>query len=79
MSVKEEIHDQIVGALEGAKFPIKTPDELFDALPNGPNTTCKSGDVVLKASDAGKVLTADDFPFESAENVATTIVNKAGL
>jgi len=79
MSVKEEIHGQIVGALEGAKFPIKTPDELFDALPDGPDTTCKSGDVVLKASDAGEVLSADDFPFKSAEDVASTIVNKAGL
>ncbi len=79
MSVKEDIHSQIVGALEGANFPIETPDALFDAFPDGPNTTCKSGDVVLKASDAGEVLTADDFPFESAENVATTIVTKAGL
>jgi len=79
MSVKEDIHNQIVGALEGAKFPIKTPDELFDALPDGPNTTCKSGDVILKASDAGEVLSANDFPFESAEDVASTIVNKAGL
>jgi len=79
MTVKEDIHNQIVGALKGAKFPIKTPSELFDALPDGPDTTCKSGDVVLKASDAGEVLSADDFPFESAENVASTIVNKAGL
>jgi len=33
----------------------------------------------LKASDAGEVITADDFPFKSAEEVADTIVNKAGL
>ncbi|MDR1819117.1 MAG: hypothetical protein LBR15_02580 [Methanobrevibacter sp.] len=79
MLVKEEIYGQIVNVLKGAKFPIKTPEELFNALPDGPNTTCKSGDVVLKASDAGKVLSADDFPFESAEDVASTIVNKAGL
>ncbi|KZX15573.1 MTH865-like family protein [Methanobrevibacter cuticularis] len=79
MSAKEEIHGQIVGALAGAKFPIKNPDELFNALPDGQNTTCKSGDVVLKASDAGKVLSSDDFPFSSAEEVATTIVDKAGL
>jgi hypothetical protein len=79
MSVKEEIYGQIVGALEGAKFPINTPDELFDAFPDGPDTTCKSGDVVLKASDAGEVLTGDDFPFKSAEDVAQTIVDRAGL
>jgi len=79
MSVKEDIRSQIIGALAGANFPIKTPEELFAALPNGPDTTCKSGDVELKASDAGQVLTADDFPFKSAEEVADTIVNKAGL
>lgn len=79
MSVKEDIRSQIVGALAGADFPIKTPEDLFAALPDGPDTTCKSGDVELKASDAGQVLTADDFPFNSAEEVADTIVNKAGL
>lgn len=79
MSVKEDIKNQIIGALEGADFPINTPEELFAALPNGPDTTCKSGDVELKASDAGQVLTADDFPFKSAEEVGNTIVNKAGL
>lgn len=79
MGVKEEIHAQIVGALAGADFPINTPEELFAALPNGPDTTCKSGDVELKASDAGQVLSAVDFPFNSAEEVADTIVTKAGL
>ena len=66
MSVKEEIHSQIVGALAGAKFPIETPEALLGAFPDGAETTCKSGNVELKAGDAGKVLTADDFPFKSA-------------
>ncbi|OEC84623.1 MULTISPECIES: MTH865 family protein [Methanobacterium] len=79
MSVKEDIRSQIIGALAGANFPINTPEELFAALPNGPDTTCKSGDVELKASDAGEVLTADDFPFKSAEDVAKAIVEGAGL
>ncbi|KZX17318.1 MTH865 family protein [Methanobrevibacter filiformis] len=79
MSVKEDIYEQIVGALDGATFPINTPDELFNALPDGANTVCKSGDVELKASDAGEVLTAADFPFVSKEKVASTIVEKAGL
>jgi len=79
MSVKEDIRSQIIGALAGANFPINTPEELFAALPDGPDTTCKSGDVELKASDAGEVLTADDFPFKSAEDVAEAIVEGAGL
>lgn len=75
MSSKEHIRSQIVRALARANFPINTPVELFAALPNGPDTTCKSGTVELKVSDAVQVLTADDFPFRSAEEVADTIVN----
>jgi hypothetical protein len=79
MSVKEEIRAQIVGALAGAKFPIETPEKLLGSFPDGAQTTCKSGDVVLTAGDAGKVLTADDFPFKSAQEVADVIVERAGL
>lgn len=79
MSVKEEIHAQIVGALAGADFPIATPEALLGAFPDGADTTCKSGDVELKAGDAGQVLTAEDFPFKSAKDVADVIVERAGL
>ncbi len=71
MGVKEDIRNQIIGALKGADFPINTPEELFAALPEGQNTTCKSGDAELKALDAGQVLTADEFPFKSTEEVLT--------
>lgn len=79
MGVKEEIHAQIVWALKDATFPIKTPEELLAAMPDGANTTCKAGDVVLTAGDAGKVLQPSDFPFENAKQVADTIVARAGL
>jgi hypothetical protein len=79
MAVKEEIHAQIVGALAGADFPIATPEALLGSFPDGAETTCKSGDVVLKAGDAGEVLTAEDFPFKSAKDVADVIVERAGL
>ncbi|UTB32208.1 MAG: hypothetical protein NKF70_12010 [Methanobacterium sp. ERen5] len=79
MGVKEEIHAQIVGALVGAKYPLETPEELLGSFPDGAETTCKSGEVELKAGDAGKVLTGDDFPFNSAEEVADVIVGRAGL
>jgi hypothetical protein len=79
MSVKEEIHSQIEGALKNANFPINTPTELLAAMPNGAATKCKSGDVELTAGDAGKVLTASDFPFKSAKQVADVIVQRAGL
>lgn len=79
MGVKEEIHSQIVGALAGAEFPIETPEKLLAAFPDGAETTCKADGVELKAGDAGKVLTPDDFPFKSAADVADVIVERAGL
>ena len=79
MSVKDEIHAQIEGALKDAKFPINTPVELLAALPQGAATKCKAGDIELTAGDAGKVLKASDFPFKSAKQVADVIVERAGL
>ncbi|HNR58398.1 MAG: MTH865 family protein [Methanothrix sp.] len=79
MSVKDEIHAQITGALKGANFPIRTPEELLAAMPAGAATKCKAGDLELTAGDAGKVLQASDFPFRSAKEVADVIVERAGL
>jgi hypothetical protein len=33
----------------------------------------------MTAGEAGKLLNADDFPFQSAEQVADTILSRAGL
>ena len=79
MGVRSDIYNQISGALAGAAFPIDTPEKLLAAFPNGAETTCQSGDVKLKAGDAGKVLKPDDFPFKSATDVANTICDRAGL
>ncbi|WP_292406616.1 MULTISPECIES: MTH865 family protein [unclassified Methanoculleus] len=79
MSVKEEIRTQIIGALAGAKFPIKTPEALLAAFPMGAATKCKAGDVKMTAGEAGALLKPDDFPFTSAGQVADTILSRAGL
>ncbi len=79
MSVRDEIHAQITGALKNAKFPIKTPENLLAAFPDGANTTCKAGDIEVTAGEAGKLLKASDFPFKSAKQVADVIVQRAGL
>ena len=79
MSVRETIKSQIIAGLAGASFPITTPGALLEAFPNGAETTCKAGDIEVTAGQAGKLLSIDDFPFTSAEHVAETIVNKAGL
>lgn len=79
MSVRDEIHSQIVGGLANGTFPVNTPEELLGAFPDGAATTCRSGDLVVTAGDAGKLLKASDFPFKSAKQVADVIVERAGL
>lgn len=79
MSVKEEIRNQICGAIKDANFPINTPEELLNAFPQGADTTCKCGDVEVTAGEAGKLLTGDDFPFNGPEEVADTIVERANF
>ncbi len=79
MSVKEEIRKQIIGALAKASFPIDTPHALLAAFPHGAETKCQAGDVAMTAGEAGKLLNPGDFPFRSAEQVADTILGRAGL
>lgn len=79
MSIRETIKSQIIGALQGAAFPIATPESLLAAFPEGAKTTCRAGGLEVTAGEAGKLLTAADFPFTSAEEVAETIVSRAGL
>ena len=79
LSVRDQIHGQITGALKGAKFPIKTPRDLIEAFPAGAETTCQAGDLKVTAGEAGKLLKATDFPFKSAKAVADVIVDRAGL
>lgn len=79
MTVRDDIHGQIVAGLKSAKFPIKTPEELLAAFPAGTDTTCRSGDLAVTAGEAGKLLAPADFPFRDAKKVADTIVDRAGL
>ena len=79
MSVRQIIKGQILGALKDAQFPLATPELLINAFPQGADTTCKAGDLEVTAGQAGNLLKASDFPFKSAEDVAETIVSRAGL
>jgi hypothetical protein len=79
LSVRDQIHAQIEGALIGAQFPIGTPGELLAAFPNGAQTTCQVGDMKMTAGEAGTLLKETDFPFKSAKAVADVIVARAGL
>ncbi|MBZ0157211.1 MAG: MTH865 family protein [Alphaproteobacteria bacterium] len=79
MSVRETIRGQIIGALQGATFPIGSPEALLAAFPDGANTTCRAEGIEVTAGQAGGLLVPGDFPFKSAEEVAETIVSRANL
>jgi len=79
MSVKDEIHSQIIEALSSAEFPIDTPEKLLKSFPDGASTRCRAGDIEVTAGEAGKLLKPSDFPFKSAKQVADVIVERAGL
>jgi Uncharacterized protein conserved in archaea len=79
MTVRNELFKQITGALSNAKFPIKTPQELLAAFPDGADTTCKADGIKMTAGEAGKLLKPQDFPFKSAGQVANVILERAGL
>ncbi|MDE3074715.1 MAG: MTH865 family protein [Chloroflexota bacterium] len=79
MSVRDEIKSQIVGALQGARFPIESPQSLVSAFPMGAETKCQAGEVEMTVAEAGKLLRPSDFPFASADGVAEVILARAGL
>jgi hypothetical protein len=79
VDVKKELKTQIIGALKDAKFPIKTATGLLKAFPMGADTTCQSGNIKMTAGEAGKLLKPEDFPFKNAEQVAETILKRAGM
>lgn len=79
MSVRDEVHEQILEILKDAKFPINTLEELIAALPEGLDTTCRIGDVEVTAAEARSLITGKDFPFKDAKHVADLMVERAGL
>ena len=79
MSRRESIKNQIINHLKKADFPITTPQSLLGAFPNGADTKCVHEDFQVTAGQAGTLLSQDNFPFTSAEEVAETIVTLAQL
>ena len=79
MGVREEVHEQILEILKGAKFPINSLEELIAALPEGLDTTCMIGDVEVTAVEAKSLVTDKDFPFKDARQIADLMVERAGL
>ncbi|MDO8842482.1 MTH865 family protein [Methanocalculus sp.] len=78
-TIRDELYSQITGALANAPFPLKTPEELLAAFPAGADTTCSAGGITLRAGDAGGLLTQGDFPITSGDQIASIILDRAGI
>lgn len=65
--------------LEGAKFPINTEEELYRALHSSEEIHCQKKSALKNRSCWAKFLSEEDFPFTSADTVASTIVEKTEL
>ncbi len=76
MCDRDEIHSQIVQTLENTDFPKNSHEELIEALPKGINTLYTADRIILTAGAADKFIKETDFPFNNAEEVADTIVER---
>ncbi len=76
MCDRDEIHLQIVQTLKNTAFPKNSHEELIESLPKGINTLYTADRIVLTAGAADKFIKETDFPFNNAEEVADTIVER---
>jgi hypothetical protein len=75
MADRDDLHDQLVEAFEGAAYPVTSPMDLLPALPEGPETTFESGEFAMTAGELNSEIWTDvDFPFRDAESLADEVV-----
>jgi len=81
MGMRDELHSKWVQAMKGVKFPVHSLEEVFAALPKGAESNISVGGlVVCNTGDLfGRFIKPTDFPIESAEQMATLILDRAGL
>jgi len=67
--------------VKGVKFPVSSVDEVFAGLPKGAESSISVGGlVVCNTGDLyGRFIKPTDFPIESAQALATLILDRAGL
>ena len=75
MSKDEDIRKQIINSLKNVKFPITNQKELENVIPE-PDINYRSGGYQLSKEDAVHMLEDEDFPFNSAEEVAHVIIKR---
>ncbi|HPY60988.1 MAG TPA: MTH865 family protein [Methanospirillum sp.] len=81
MKMRNELFAKWVAAMKEVKFPVLTVDEVFSGLPKGSDSNISVGGlVVCNTGDLfSRFIKPTDFPIESAEALATLILDRAGL
>ncbi|WP_373839985.1 MTH865 family protein [Methanospirillum sp.] len=81
MNMRDELFSKWIAAMKEVKFPVATVDEVYAGLPKGADSNISVGGlVVCNTGDLfGRFIKPTDFPIESAEALATLVLDRAGL
>lgn len=81
MSIREELFQHWMVALKGVKFPVSSKQDVYAGLPKGSDGNLTyQGLVVCNVGELfEKFLKPTDFPLSSAEELANTILDRAGF
>jgi len=81
MGMRDELYSKWIEAMKGVKFPVSSVDQVYAGLPKGAESNISVGGlVVCNVGDLfGRFIKPTDFPIESADAMATLILDRAGL
>ena len=81
MGMRDELFSKWIQAMAGVSFPVSSIDQVFAGLPKGSASNISVGGIVV--CNTGELferfIKPADFPIESAEALATLILDRAGL
>lgn len=79
MCGSEELRAQLLEAFGDAKYPVTGPEDLFEALPEGLETTFESDEVTLTLPDLNEhVGDTLDFPYTTVDEFVADILEGLG-
>lgn len=81
MNMRDELFSKWIAAMKEVKFPVTTVEEVYAGLPKGADSNISVGGIlVCNTGDLfERFIKPTDFPIESAEALATLVLDRAGL
>ena len=81
MNMRDELFSKWIAVMKEVKFPVATVDEVYAGLPKGADSNISVGELIIYNTNDlfGRFIKPTDFPIESAEALATLVLDRAGL